>query len=122
MTVPPVSRSFWRTARSSCGLRCPGSTPDNDVEVTVSDGTLSIKAERREETKLDEKLGFRSEFRYGSYTRTIGLPIGATEEDVKATYRDGILGDPPAGRTPRIGGVHVQQEQACAGAAVEVPA
>ena len=33
----------------------------------------------------------RSEFRYGSYTRALALPKGASEKDVKATYKDGIL-------------------------------
>jgi HSP20 family protein len=69
----------------------PGLDPDKDVEVTVSDGVLRIKAERREEVTPDDKSGYRSEFRYGSYTRAVALPVGATDDDVKATYRDGIL-------------------------------
>jgi HSP20 family protein len=67
----------------------PGLDPDEDVEVTVDHGLLRIKAERREEERDDES--YRSEFRYGSYTRTIDLPAGAGEDDVKATYEDGIL-------------------------------
>ncbi|MGE0881565.1 MAG: Hsp20/alpha crystallin family protein [Acidimicrobiia bacterium] len=69
----------------------PGMDPDNDVDISVSDHTLTLKAERRQETKTDEKRGYRSEFRYGAFTRTIELPPDATEEDVTATYRDGIL-------------------------------
>jgi HSP20 family protein len=69
----------------------PGIDPDKDVEITVSDNTLMLRAERRSQTKTEEKKGFRSEFRYGSFTRTVQLPAGATEDDVKATYADGIL-------------------------------
>ncbi|MFA5883581.1 MAG: Hsp20/alpha crystallin family protein [Acidimicrobiia bacterium] len=69
----------------------PGIDPDQDVEIDVSDQTLRIRAERRQETKVDEKGRYRSEFRYGSFTRTVPLPAGATEQDVKATYKDGIL-------------------------------
>jgi hypothetical protein len=51
---------------------------------------LRVHAERREETKTEEKGTYRSEFRYGSFTRAVSLPTGATEKDVKATYKDGI--------------------------------
>jgi HSP20 family protein len=69
----------------------PGIDPDKDVEINVSDGMLRIHAERREETKTEEKGRQRSEFRYGSFSRVVSLPAGATEADVKATYHDGIL-------------------------------
>lgn len=69
----------------------PGIDPDRDLEITVSDGLLRIKAERRQETKREETKGFHSEFRYGSFSRTVSLPAGVTEEDVSASYQDGIL-------------------------------
>jgi HSP20 family molecular chaperone IbpA len=65
----------------------PGIDPEKDVEITVGDGVLTVKAERREE----KKGGGRSEFRYGSFTRSVTLPTGADEENVAASYRDGIL-------------------------------
>lgn len=46
--------------------------------------------ERREETR-DDKHGLRTEFRYGAFTRTVPLRAGATVEDVKASYADGVL-------------------------------
>ena len=69
----------------------PGIDPDKDVEITVTDHTLHLRAERRSESKTEDKKGFRSEFHYGSFSRSIPLPAGATEDDVKATYTDGIL-------------------------------
>ena len=69
----------------------PGIDPDEDVEITVSDGMLHLSAERRSETKTEDKQGYRSEFRYGSVSRSVRLPEGAGEEDVTATYTDGIL-------------------------------
>jgi HSP20 family protein len=69
----------------------PGIDPDEDVEITVSDHTLTLRAERRSETETEDKKGFRSEFHYGSFVRSLQLPVGATEADVKATYTDGIL-------------------------------
>lgn len=69
----------------------PGVDPDKDIELTVSDDALTIRAERRQEEKVEEKDRYRSEFRYGSFTRVVPLPAGATAEDVDAAYADGIL-------------------------------
>jgi HSP20 family protein len=69
----------------------PGLDPDKDVDIHVSDHTLRIRAERKQETKTEDKDGYRSEFRYGSFMRTLSMPSGATDQDVKATYKDGIL-------------------------------
>jgi len=65
----------------------PGIDPDNDVEITVQGGVLTIRAERKEETS-DKN---RSEFRYGSFVRSVHLPDGANEDTVRAAYKDGIL-------------------------------
>jgi HSP20 family protein len=69
----------------------PGMDPEKDIQIDVSDQTLRIRAERREESKTEEKGSYRSEFRYGSFSRQVPLPAGASEDDVKATYKDGIL-------------------------------
>jgi HSP20 family protein len=69
----------------------PGIDPDQDVDVSVSDGMLHIKAEREEKTEHKGKDGYRSEFRYGSFSRSIALPRGAREEDITASYKDGVL-------------------------------
>lgn len=71
----------------------PGIDPDKDVHVTVDGGLLTISAERREETTEGEqgKPGYRSEFRYGSYQRSLRLPASVAPEEVTATYNDGIL-------------------------------
>ena len=58
-----------------------------DVDITVHDGRLTIKAER---TEKSESKG-RSEFSYGSFERTVTLPQGADEDDIKASYDKGIL-------------------------------
>ena len=68
-----------------------GIDPEKDVEVTVHDGLLHIKGERREQQETTDKAMYRSEFRYGMFERTVPLPAGATEKDVTATYEDGVL-------------------------------
>ncbi len=69
----------------------PGIDPDRDVDITVGDGRLHIRAERRSETKEEDKGRYRSEVRYGSFTRIVPIPRGLTENDVKASYKDGVL-------------------------------
>lgn len=69
----------------------PGIDPDKDVEVTVHDGMLRIAAERQVEETSQDKGYTRHELRYGSFSRTLPVPDGATESDIKAAYKDGIL-------------------------------
>ena len=65
----------------------PGVDPEKDVDVTVRDGVLTIRAERSE----SKDSNGRSEFSYGSFARAITLPTGADDEGIKATYDKGIL-------------------------------
>ena len=65
----------------------PGVDPVEDVEITVRDGQLTIKAER---TQTSEAIG-RSEFSYGSFVRTVSLPAGTDEDEIHAIYDRGIL-------------------------------
>lgn len=65
----------------------PGVDPEKDVEVTVSEGILTIKADRHETTEGRH----HSEFRYGTSVRSIILPPGADEERVRAIYGNGVL-------------------------------
>lgn len=94
MTLSQEFRIEEKVEDGAFVLRCelPGIDPDADVELSAREGTLVVKAERRQETKTDGDKGWhRSEFRYGSFSRTIPLPRGVTADDVKATYVDGIL-------------------------------
>jgi HSP20 family molecular chaperone IbpA len=65
----------------------PDIDPEKDVEITICGDVLRIHAERQTE----QREGQRSEFRYGSFTRSIALPRGASAKDVKAMYDKGIL-------------------------------
>ena len=65
----------------------PGVDPAKDVDITVRDGLLTIKAERSEKKESNG----RSEFSYGSFMRSVTLPAGADEDGIKASYDKGIL-------------------------------
>jgi len=86
----------------------PGIDPDKDVEISVEEGFLRISATKEEKSERKEKDSYRSELHYGSFVRTIRLPEGCREEDVSATYSDGVLevrvpkGEPAAPAPVRI--------------------
>jgi len=69
----------------------PGIDPEKDLELTVADGMLRIEAERHEEEKKEDKGYLRQELRYGALSRTLPLPEGVSESDIKASYKAGIL-------------------------------
>jgi len=80
----------------------PGVDPVKDVKVSYLDGALRLVVSRTEE----HKEATRSEFHYGTFSRTIVLPAGAKESTIEATYDAGILkiaveiGEPaPAGKS-----------------------
>jgi HSP20 family protein len=64
-----------------------GIDPEKELEVSAGAGYLSIRAERSDEVEGKH----RSEFRYGSFSRTIELPPRADADDVTAEYANGIL-------------------------------
>jgi len=71
-------------------LEVPGmDAKDLDVQVTAE--AVSIKGERKSESKTEEKGMTRTEFRYGSFQRVIPLPAKVQNDKVKAEYKDGIL-------------------------------
>ncbi len=69
----------------------PGIDPDKDVDVSIVDDVLTIRAERREEEKSEREGAVFSEFRYGLFMRSLTVPKGTSVKDVKASYKDGIL-------------------------------
>lgn len=65
----------------------PGLDPEEDLAVTVSHGMLTIRADRHEATRSR----LHSEFRYGTFTRSLTLPAGVDEASIEAVYDNGIL-------------------------------
>jgi HSP20 family protein len=68
-----------------------GIDPDKDLELTVSGGVLHVRAERRQDKTVEDKGEYRSELRYGAFSRVLPLPVGTSEQGITATYTAGIL-------------------------------
>ncbi|MFE4837515.1 Hsp20/alpha crystallin family protein [Arthrobacter sp. NPDC056691] len=69
----------------------PGIDPDNDVDITLAGSQLQITVRREEQPERKEKEGYRSEFRFGTFSRTVSLPAPVNQEDIRASYTDGVL-------------------------------
>ena len=62
-----------------------------DVKVTVDNGVLTIRGERKQEKEEEGKKFHRIERFYGSFTRTFTLPDNVDETKVTASFTDGML-------------------------------
>ena len=71
-------------------LELPG-VPKEDVSISLTEDTLTIKGERKTEKEERRENYFRLEGRYGSFLRMIELPRPVKADAIKAEYKDGIL-------------------------------
>ena len=62
-----------------------------DIEVSVSGETLTIRAETKGEEEVQRDSYLRRERRFGSCCRSVTLPAGVEPENAEADYSDGIL-------------------------------
>jgi HSP20 family protein len=65
--------------------------PKEKIAIEVENGALTVSATREREEKAGGDGFQRIERRYGSFSRTVGLPQGVSEDDIKATYEHGVL-------------------------------
>ncbi len=62
-----------------------------DVEVSIEESTLTIRAETRREEEVEDEGYVRRELRYGTWARRLPLPAAVDEEQVSAKMAAGVL-------------------------------
>lgn len=62
-----------------------------DVDITLQDGVLTISGERKAETEEERGGYYVRERRYGSFSRSLALPEGVDESKIHARYENGVL-------------------------------
>lgn len=62
-----------------------------DIDISLSDGVLTIKGEKRQEKEDKKEHYYTAERRYGAFSRTIPLPVEVDTNKVDATYKEGVL-------------------------------
>ena len=65
--------------------------PRDKISIEYDDGSLTVSAERERTEEVKQERFYRFERRHGTFSRTIGLPQGVTEDMINADYRDGVL-------------------------------
>src|SRR3954454_1665912 len=65
--------------------------PKDKIAIEVENGALTVSATRGREQKVEDERFQRFERRYGQFSRTVGLPQGVSEDDIKASYEHGVL-------------------------------
>lgn len=87
--VPTVD--VWETGDAlNYAFDLPG-IPKDSIVIEVENGALSISATRQRKQDVERDAFRRFESRYGSFSRTVGLPQGVSEDDITATYDNGVL-------------------------------
>jgi len=64
---------------------------EKDIELTVQEGTLLIRAEKQTEKEDENKQYHRVERSYGSFQRVLSLPSDAEEDKIEAKFKNGVL-------------------------------
>ncbi len=87
--APPMD--VWETEGDIVyAFDLPG-VPEEKISVEFEDGALTVSAERERKSEVSDDRLYRVERRFGSFSRTIGLPQGIKDEDVSARYEGGVL-------------------------------
>jgi HSP20 family protein len=68
----------------------PGLTPDQ-VDIRLSDGMLTIRGEKSEETRDEKADCLLSERHYGAFQRSLRLPVGVDADKITAQLAQGVL-------------------------------
>lgn len=70
----------------------PG-VPKENVKIEVSDGYLTLRGEKHMKVDKEDKQHKRiyTESSYGAFSRRFPLPEGVKQEDIKASFKDGVL-------------------------------
>jgi HSP20 family protein len=87
--VPAVD--VWETEDSLVyAFDLPG-IPEDKISVEFDDGALIVSGERERTKDASEQNYYRYERRFGSFSRTVGLPQGVSEDSITAEYKHGVL-------------------------------
>lgn len=98
---PPMPFGLWQDSMMSVDMYetdtgvvvktpIPGVKAD-DIQVSVTGDTLTIRAEVKEDQEIKRESYLRQERRYGACCRSVTLPDGLQTDKAEADYSDGVL-------------------------------
>ena len=114
-TMPKIE-SFVEGDKMIVRADLPGADP-KDVEVSVSGETLTLRGTREAREEKKGRDFIHREVSSGSFERSLPLPKGVRAEDIKASYRHGVLEltiPIPQDQTPRKVPIQVESGETAA--------
>ncbi len=103
MDLEPAWRTEWPlrdgvpavdVAESATAYKITAELPgmaEKDIEVSLTEDTLTIKGEKRQEHEEKDENRYLSERSYGSFQRSFSLPSGVDRDKLAATFANGVL-------------------------------
>ncbi len=88
--LSPASEASSDDGAYRISIELPG-VGEDDLELTVDGGVLSVKGEKRTSREEQGETWFFSERQYGAFSRSFRLPADADEAAVRADLKDGVL-------------------------------
>lgn len=64
---------------------------EEDINLSLSNGILTVSGEKKSEEKKEGENYHITERQYGSFSRSLKLPYEPEQEDIKASFKDGVL-------------------------------
>jgi HSP20 family protein len=68
----------------------PGISQD-DITVELNDSVLTVSGQRERKQEVAKDGYYRFERRFGAFSRSVTLPQGVSEDDIAASYENGVL-------------------------------
>ncbi|MDH7481827.1 MAG: Hsp20/alpha crystallin family protein [Armatimonadota bacterium] len=88
--ISPAIDMFERDNNIVIKAELPGLKRE-DVEVTATEDSISLKGEFKREEEVKEEGYYRRERRAGRFYRSIPMPVAIKPEEVKAMFKNGVL-------------------------------
>lgn len=64
---------------------------EEQISIELNEDALTVSATRERSEEVSGEGVFRTERRFGTFSRTVGVPQGVAEDSIKAEYKDGVL-------------------------------
>ncbi|TAN44096.1 MAG: Hsp20/alpha crystallin family protein [Nitrospirae bacterium] len=88
--VVPNIEMFDRTDEIVVKAELPGVTKE-DIDLTITKDSLTLRGEIKKEEEVKEENYYACERSFGSFTRSIALPVEVNNEKAKASFKNGVL-------------------------------
>ncbi len=88
--IAPASEASSSQDAYRVAVELPG-VAEEDIEVTATQGMLTLKGEKKTERSVEGDSWFFSERQYGAFARSFRLPPDADTDKIRADLKDGVL-------------------------------